>query len=150
MSPDEHSVAPTLSYVIGRLDRVAKAAMAKVIREDDLSVNQYTVLSVLGSRGSLSNAQLARRSFVSPQSMNEVLLALEIKGFVGREDDPNHGRIRKTTLTPKGRVALASCDTRVAAVEAQMTGELSAEECALLHRLMVECVRGLHGGFSKL
>ena len=45
-----------------------------------LSLNQYTTLSVLDQRGGLSNAQLARRSLVSPQSMNEVLLALEQRG----------------------------------------------------------------------
>jgi DNA-binding MarR family transcriptional regulator len=143
-------VTPGLSYVIGRLDRVVRSAIGGAIRGQGLSVGQYTALSVLGHRGSLSNAQLARRSYVSPQSMNEVLLNLESQGFVTRVDDPNHGRIRQTALTPKGCEALAACDTLVAAVEADMMASLSADERGTLRRLMVECVHGLNGGFPQL
>lgn len=149
MSDDVTTPAPTLSYVIGRLDRVVRSAIAEAVREHGLSVTQYTVLSVLGHRGSLSNAQLARRSYVSPQSMNEVLLALEERGFVLRQDDPNHGRIRQTALTHKGRQALAVCGEKVSSVEESMTSELSVPERKELHRLMVKCVRGLHGGFPN-
>jgi DNA-binding MarR family transcriptional regulator len=149
LSDEEATPTPTLSYVIGRLDRVVRSAIAAAVREQGLSVTQYTVLSVLGHRGSLSNAQLARRSYVSPQSMNEVLLTLEERGFVLRQDDPNHGRIRQTALTHKGRQALAVCGEKVSSVEDSMTTELSAAERNELHRLMVKCVRGLHGGFPN-
>ena len=147
MSADD--TGPTLSYVISRLDRVVRSAIAGAVKEQGLSVTQYTVLSVLGHRGSLSNAQLARRSYVSPQSMNEVLLALEESGFVLRQDDPNHGRIRQTALTHKGRQALASCGAKVSEVEDQMTADLSASERTVLHSLMVKCVRSLHGGLPN-
>ena len=141
---------PSLSYVIGRLDRVVRSAIAAALRDQGLSVGQYTALSVLGHRGSLSNAQLARRSYVSPQSMNEVLLNLETQGYVTREDDPNHGRIRRAALTAKGRNALAICDALVAEVEAEMTASLSNTDRAVLQRLMIECVHGLHGGLPQL
>ncbi len=81
--------------------------------------------------------------------MNEVLLTLEERGFVIRQDDPNHGRIRQTALTHKGRQALASCGERVSTVEDEMTSALSAPERAELHQLIVKCVRGLHGGFPS-
>ena len=45
-----------------------------------LTTLQYTTLSVLGRRGELSNAQLARRAYMTPQSMSEVIDALEKKG----------------------------------------------------------------------
>ena len=147
---DDGAATPTLSYAISRLDRVVHSAVANAVREHGLSVAQYTVLSVLGNRGSLSNAQLARRSYVSPQSMNEVLLTLEGRGFVVRQDDPNHGRIRQTALTDKGQQALALCGERVSTVEDEMTSALTASERAELHQLIVKCVRGLHGGFPTV
>ncbi len=143
-------VTPSLSYIVGRLDRVVRSAIATALRDQGLSVGQYTVLSVLGHRGSLSNAQLARRSYVSPQSMNEVLLNLENQGFVTREDDPNHGRIRRTVLTAKGRDALAACDALVSNVEVEMTASLTPSDRLVLQHLMIECVHGLHGGFPQL
>ena len=68
---------PTLLYLVGRMDRVVRRAMGTVLEVRGLSVNQYATLSVLDRRSDLSNAQLARRALVSPQSMNEVLLGLE-------------------------------------------------------------------------
>jgi hypothetical protein len=51
---------------------------------------------VLRARPGLSNAQLARRSLVAPQS---ILAKLERRGLVGREVDPGHGRILRATPT---------------------------------------------------
>ena len=46
-----------------------------------LTTLQYTTLSVLGRQGRpLSNAQLARRAYMTPQAMSEVIEALESKG----------------------------------------------------------------------
>ena len=71
---DSGTDSPTLLYLVGRADRVVRRAMNEVLAAHGVSLNQYTTLSVLAGRGGLSNAQLARRSLVSPQSMNEVLL----------------------------------------------------------------------------
>jgi DNA-binding MarR family transcriptional regulator len=105
---------PTVLYLIGRIDRVVRRAIADVVRPHALSVNQYVTLSVLDRRDGLSNAQLARRALVSPQAMNEVLLTLEDQGLVRRRAHPAHGRIRPTRLTAKGRKLLARCDAEVA------------------------------------
>ena len=107
-------------YLVGRIDRVVRRAIDDVVKSHGLSVNQYTTLSVLDHRSGLSNAQLARRSLVSPQSANEVLLTLEQRGLVRRQAHPEHGRILQTRLTAKGRRTLAACDAHVREVEASM------------------------------
>jgi DNA-binding MarR family transcriptional regulator len=113
-----------------------------------LSAAQYTTLSVLSRRSGLSNAQLARRALVSSQSMNEVLLALEQRGLVSRRAHPDHGRIRQTRLTAKGRKTLTLCDDEVHEVETRMISGLSRAEQTALHRALLSCVRSLHGGLS--
>jgi DNA-binding MarR family transcriptional regulator len=135
--------APTLLYLVGRLDRVVRRAIQGAVRSYGLSVNEFTTLSVLARRHGLSNAQLARRSLVSPQSANEVLLALERQGLVRRQAHPAHGRILQTRLTAKGRRVLAACDARVAAVEARMVADLSHTQQTALRRAMVQCVQAL-------
>jgi DNA-binding MarR family transcriptional regulator len=137
--------APTLLYLVGRLDRVVRRAILEAVRAHGLSVNEFTTLSVLARRHGLSNAQLARRSLVSPQSANEVLLALERLGLVRRQAHPAHGRILQTRLTAKGRRVLASCDARVAEVEARMVSKLSPTQQVALRRALVQCVHGLDG-----
>ena len=43
-----------------------------------IALTGYTALSVLRAQDGLSNAQLARRSLVTPQSMSEVLALLVV------------------------------------------------------------------------
>jgi DNA-binding MarR family transcriptional regulator len=139
---------PTLLYLIGRVDRVVRRRIDEVVGAHGLSVNQYTTLSVLERRSGLSNAQLARRALVSPQSMNEVLLALERRGLVRRRAHPDHGRILQTRLTAKGRRLLAACDAGVREVEARMVGDLSPSDQAALRHGLLSGVRALHGGLD--
>jgi DNA-binding MarR family transcriptional regulator len=140
--------APTLLYLIGRIDRVVRRHIDEVVGSHGLSVNQYTTLSVLEHRSGLSNAQLARRALVSPQSMNEVLLTLERRGLVRRRAHPDHGRILQARLTPKGRRVLSACDAEVRKVEAQMMHDLTARDEAALRRGLLAGVRALHGGLE--
>ncbi|HEY3143172.1 MAG TPA: MarR family transcriptional regulator [Acidimicrobiales bacterium] len=140
---------PTLLYLVGRIDRVVRQAIGKVVGERGLSVNQYTTLSVLDRRSGLSNAQLARRALVSPQSMNEVLLTLEQRGLVQRRAHPEHGRILQTRLTDKGRSLLVDCDAEVQQVEARMVRGLSDEDRTVLRLALLRGIRSLHGGLEK-
>ena len=140
---------PTLLYLVGRLDRVVRRGIQDAVKEFGLSVNEYSTLSVLAHRHGLSNAQLARRSLVSPQSANEVLLALERKGLVVRSAHPAHGRILQTRLTAKGRRVLASCDERVAEVEARMVVGLSGTQQRALRRTLLDCIHALDGGLTS-
>jgi DNA-binding MarR family transcriptional regulator len=146
--PREDSTAPTLLYLVGRIDRVVRRHINDAVKARGLSVNQYTTLSVLDRRSGLSNAQLARRALVSPQSMNEVLLTLERRGLVRRRAHPEHGRILQTRLTAKGRRLLAACDLEVRQVEARMIGDLSPAEQAALRHGLLSGVRALHGGLE--
>ena len=138
----------TLLYLIGRVDRVVRRAIDDVVKEHGLSVNQYTTLSVLGHRSGLSNAQLARRSLVSPQSANEVLLSLERRGLAHRQAHPQHGRILQIRLTAKGRRTLEACDKHVREVESSMLKGLTRQQQASLRHALLSCVHSLHGGLE--
>ena len=89
----EHSDEPRLSYVVARLERAMRHAINERVQPYDLTTLQYTTMSVLGRRGSLSNAQLARRSYMSPQAMSEVIEALEKRGLIERSRHPHHRRV---------------------------------------------------------
>ena len=105
---------PRVSYVVARLERAVRQGINERVRPYGLTTLQYTTLSVLGRRrDGLSNAQLARRSFMTPQAMGEVIEALEAAGFIKRNRHPNHRRVFPATLTPKGRRALATCEEAV-------------------------------------
>jgi DNA-binding MarR family transcriptional regulator len=87
---------------------------------------------------------------VSPQSMNEVLLALEKRGLVRRRAHPDHGRILQGRVTPKGLKVLAACEAEVDAVEQRMVTDLSDQERGLLRSALLHCVHSLDGGLVGL
>ena len=134
---------PRLSYLIGRLDRVLRRRLSAAVEPAGLTLPAYTALSVLRVENGLSNAQLARRSLVTPQSMIEAIAQLVDQGYVRRRADPGHGRIIRTELTAAGRRALERCDRAVDLVEQEMLGDLDAAEIADLRAALLDCGRAL-------
>lgn len=131
------------SYVIGRLERVLRRRLTAAVEPTGLTLPAYTALSVLRAQDGLSNAQLARRSLVTPQSMSEVLALLVDLGYVRRRAEPGHGRVMRTELTAAGRRALARCDRAVDAVERDLLSGLDDDESAGLRDALVRCSRAL-------
>ena len=134
---------PRLSYVIGRLERVLRRRLTAAVEPTGLTLPAYTALSVLRAQDGLSNAQLARRSLVTPQSMSEVLALLVELGYVRRRAEPGHGRVMRTELTAAGRRALDRCDRAVDAVERDLLRGLDADETADLRAALVRCSHAL-------
>lgn len=150
VAPAEASASDTaqstpvrLPYLIGRTDRVVKRRLTEALAPHGITLPLFTAMSVLHARGSLSNAQLAERSFMSPQSANEIVKTMEARGWVVREPDPTHGRIVKLSLTASAQALLALCDTTVKKLEAEMLEGIDPEHVALLQRLLTTCARNL-------
>jgi DNA-binding MarR family transcriptional regulator len=139
-------VAPRISYVVGRLDRALRREIGRLVAPHGLTVPQYTALSILRDRAGLSNAQLARRSYVTPQSMNEVIAALERDGLVARSPAANHGRVLEMTLTDAGHDVLGRCGQAVDEMESRMLADLDDEGRAQLLKALKDCVHHLGAG----
>ena len=134
---------PRLSYVIGRLDRVLRRRLSAAVEPVGLTLPAYTALSVLRAQDGLSNARLARRSLVTPQSMSEVLSALVEQGYVRRNASPGQGRVIRIELTKAGSRALERCDRAVDEVEREMLVDLDADEAGDLRDALIRCGRTL-------
>jgi DNA-binding MarR family transcriptional regulator len=134
-----------LAYLVGRLDHVLGRRLRDGLAPLGLTVPQYTALSVFRAQGSLSNAQLAERTMVSPQSANEMVKAMEAQGWIERRPDPSHGRIIQISLTIAGHAVMERCDAEVVKVEAAMFADLTGEQKTALHAALRGAVRALSG-----
>jgi DNA-binding MarR family transcriptional regulator len=132
-----------LAYLVGRLDHVLGKRLRDCCAPAGVTVPQYTALSVFRAQGALSNAQLATRTMVSPQSANEMVKQMEVKGWIERSPDPSHGRIIQIQLTRAGHAILAQCDGKVREVELQMFPDMTAEQRAQIHTALRAAVRAL-------
>ncbi|WP_369136682.1 MarR family winged helix-turn-helix transcriptional regulator [Modestobacter versicolor] len=103
-------------------------------------------LELLAQRPGLSNSELARGAFVTRQSMNVLLQALEREGQVTRPAEPPVGKVLPTRLTPRGRQRLAEATAAVRGVELRMLAGLSETEQADAFRALQKMVRSLRDG----
>ncbi|KIH97288.1 hypothetical protein LP52_20190 [Streptomonospora alba] len=134
---------PRIIYLVKRIELIARAHLDGVTREHGLTTLQYTALSVLRAQPGLSAAQLARRSFVSPQAMTEMVGALEAKAMIRREPDPENRRVLRAYLTDEGRAALEACDRGADLLEERMLRDVAPEDAAALRRALTTCASGL-------
>jgi DNA-binding MarR family transcriptional regulator len=125
---------------VARLDRLLRSQLGEALKPFDLSVPQYTVLSVLRNRPGLSNAQLARRSYITAQAMHQMVYGLEERDLIVRQISSGHGRVQETRLTELGEALLARCDREVDRVEAEIFGSLGDDEESRLRTLITAAI----------
>ena len=86
---------------------------------------------------------------MTPQSMSEVIEALETKELIKRDPHPNHRRVFPATLTAKGRRVLAVCDRAVGDMEEEMMRDLPPAARESVLEALKGFVRALHAGFPE-
>lgn len=133
----------SLGYLLKQAASVLHTAMDAVLRPLGMSITHYACLELLAQRPGLSNSELARGTFVTRQSMNVLLQAMESDGLVSRPDRPTVGRVLPTELTPLGRRRLATASAAVNGVEERMRRDLDPTQQEQLRRILASCVRSL-------
>src|SRR6478609_7889127 len=88
----------SLGYLLKETSSALRAAMETVLRPLGMTVTHYACLELLEQRPGLSNSELARGTFVTRQSMNVLLHALERDGYVTRPAEAPAGKILPTRL----------------------------------------------------
>jgi DNA-binding MarR family transcriptional regulator len=119
----EDTAESRVGYQMKRAQHVLRVEMDKALREVGMTTAQYATLSTLEAAPGLSGAELARRSFVTLQTMNAILANMEIAGLVVRRPYSEHGRVLQTYLTEVGEESVTRAHGLVEAVERRMLVE---------------------------
>lgn len=143
VSPFGEGEGPRFSYVVATLERSIRRSLGAVLKPFELTVAEYTALSLIRRRDGYSNAELARRSFVSPQAMHEMISSLEERGLLERAPSRSHRSMRHTHLTEQGRDLLDRCNTAVDVMEETMLAGISATHRSEVIALLRQSARNL-------
>lgn len=136
----------SLGYLLKEASSALRVAMEEVLRPLGMSVTHYSCLELLAQRPGLSNSELARGAFVTRQSMNVLLQALERDGYVTRPAAAPVGKALPARLTPRGRRSLEKATVAVRAVEVRMLGGLTEAEQAGAFRVLRSMIDSLREG----
>src|SRR5919201_1472306 len=137
------SMTVAIAYLMKRAQDALNRALVDAFAELGLTLPQYAVLYNLAETPGLSSAELARRSFVTPQTMNEVIQLLERDGLVARPQHRVHGRIGQPDRTAGGGAKLAAANRRTDAIEKKMVASLTPVQREQLSSWLRQCVTNL-------
>ncbi|UIJ59036.1 MarR family transcriptional regulator [Amycolatopsis acidiphila] len=119
-------------FALKRLQQALRARMDAALADLGLTSPHYAVLGLLAEHPGISNAELARRSFVAPPTMLRFLTTLSEAGLIVRADRTPDQRSRRTTLTAKGRARLAEAAVRVQELDGILADEAGPRQDVIM------------------
>lgn len=125
-----------LGYLLKQAQQALRAQMDKALSKYNTTLPQYAALSALEINAGISNADLARACFVTPQTMIRIIQNLEEEGLIKKTEHPSHGRVIILELTRKGHDLLKKCHSVADDSHHLMTKGISSKEQSLLENLL--------------
>lgn len=130
-------------YTIKRVQQQIHTAMEDALRPLSLSLSQYNVLKNLEVSSPTTGAELARKAFVTPQTMHAMLTTMERKNLIVRTTILGNTKSFNISKTNKGRERLSTADEALAKLFDQANASLTSQEYDELEQLLRKLSSGL-------
>lgn len=133
----------SVGYQLKRAQHALRIQMDNALRKVGLTTPQYAALSAIEETPGLSGNRIARRCFVTPQTMNLILANLENAGLIVRHPHPEYGRILQTYLTPIGESRLQESRHKIDIIEECMIADFTEDQRLQLVQALKTCANAL-------
>ena len=129
-------------HLIRRLNQRSTAVFSERLKSApvELTSVQYAALDVLAREPGIDQARLAALIAYDRATIGEVVKRLEKKELVARQVNEEDRRARSLRLTAAGETALAQVAPMVAALQAEILGNLDEEEKTQFMELLRKAV----------
>ena len=136
-----------LGFLLKSLQHTVRQRIDETLRKQgvELSFAQFAALFNLHSDPGVTGARLARRAFVSAQTMNSALRALEQDGYIERRPHPLSRRADSWSLTEAGLAELKRARQVGQSVFERMLGGFNTKETAAFEDYLRRCIVALDG-----
>jgi DNA-binding MarR family transcriptional regulator len=132
-----------LGYILKRAQQSLRIRFDTQLKAMEITLPQYAVLSKVAISPGISNADLAKATFVTPQTMQGIISMLEKRNLLARSQDPKHGRRMMTQLTAEGKVAMEAARIEMIKVEAMMMDGIPAHNIEQTTQTLLKCIENL-------
>jgi DNA-binding MarR family transcriptional regulator len=139
----------SISCLMSQLAHAMQQEMTSTLAEMNLTLLQLAALGELDKDASLSTADLARLTSVTPQNMSLTVSKLADGGDLIRRPHATNARVIRLEITPKGRRVLRKGIARVVLIEGQAFAGLSARGKVGLRALLRECLGRVKNSHAK-
>ena len=131
--------ARSMGFALKRLQQALRAQMDAALAGHGLTSPLYAVLAVLAEHPGISNAELARRSYVAAPTMLRMLDTLSRAGLVVRDDPSPERRSRGNALTATGHPRLEAAAVRVDRFEELLVAQAAPEDVEIVMTWLHAC-----------
>jgi DNA-binding MarR family transcriptional regulator len=121
-----------LGFQIARTHKVLKQRLTTLLKQHNLTGQQYRVLWLLYEEDGLSARDLVDRLFSDSSTIMDILDRLEEKEMVGRRPDAQDRRVQRVFLTEAAKAVLPRIRSRVDLFETTIQKHLSPGEIEAL------------------
>lgn len=135
---------PRVAYLVKQVESAVRRHLDDRLAGLGLTAPQYAALTLVRRHPEQSSAQLARRSFVTPQSAQTMVQSLERRGLIERAPHPENQRILRIRLSDLGTEVLATADASVDEMEHHMMAGIDPAAEDVLRSALTHCAHNLH------
>lgn len=128
-----------VGYLLVRAAELVSRPWSAGLQSSGINPRQFSVLALIAADPGQSQAELARRASVTPQSMSEMLTRLEAAGQVHRSE-LGGGRPARVSITEDGRAALTLAYPQVLRLQQESLASLDPDEQRELGRLLAKLI----------
>jgi len=132
-----------IGYLLRQAHTAHRLRMERALADLEVTLPQFSVLTMLVAYPGASGADLARLSLLTPQTMSVIVANLERGGAISRRPHAVHGRIQQIEVTETGRELLALGRRRAKAVEDELLAGVSQADQMAVRRWLVKVA--VHG-----
>jgi len=145
LEPKSESPQAAIGRLLKNMHQSVRHAIDESLRKEriDVSFAHFVTLYTLASEPGIAGAELARRAFVTAQTMNTILRRMERDGAIERRPHPTNQRADSWYITKAGQTSMSKAQVVAERVWSQMFEELSEQEVRQLQRLLERCLAGL-------
>lgn len=130
-----------LTYLLRQANASVRLALDRALAAENMTYPQQSALTMIRAYEAVSAADLARLTMLTPQTVNGIVRALEMRGAIRKEPDRIHGRILRLIVTEEGRALNKRCRALTAPVEAALKTRMSANVEGSIRQWLVDVAK---------
>jgi DNA-binding MarR family transcriptional regulator len=114
-----------LTYLLRQANAAVRLALDRALAKENMTHPQQSALTMIRAYEAISAADLARLAMLTPQTINGIVRALEMRGAIRKEPDRFNRRILRLIVTEEGRALNKRCRALTAPVEAVLKAKMN-------------------------
>lgn len=137
----KHNIAMALRRAYLSMHRQTNAQLAPY----NITADQYVCMILLQNKDGITQQELVKRATSDPNTIRAILVLLEKRGLVTRDNHPTDGRARIVHITQKGRELLKEVEPALKPVQKKMAEPFNDNEAQNLITNLTSIVEKLTG-----